>query len=254
MQGSSFSCTPCNYGTFQAGGFPNCTACINSTFYAPVDGKDASYTSQGTTLYKGSKSAEACVPKKTQMSPEAGQAFFTPSTNATRVNITASTFAACVEACPTDKCCFAQFERGQCSQARLTPEDASATTAQFVYKLPPSTLVGASSVTDVKAKMMSSGYYAHCQVTDVNAWLTVGSNLNKVAKGFGGKTAQWVSAGSKADCKKACDNSNICIGFITQLSGTQLQCSYRGGVDSLNSRAFFSLPTDSSVNVDGLGW
>jgi hypothetical protein len=235
-----------------------------------VDSIGAIYISEGTTLYKGSTSIEACVPKRTQMSPEAGQSVFTPTTVAglaTEVN-SISTFSACVAACPANKCCLSQFADNACKQAVLDPAPAAVAGPhhQLVYKLPPSTLVGASSVaTDehtVKAKMMSSGHYAHCNLGDATAvatWLTVGTALGVDARTFQNATAAavWHSGvTSKAECKKTCDNSNVCIGFIASFtSSNTLSCTYRGGVDLLGGRSFFALPEASAaVDIHSLGW
>jgi hypothetical protein len=234
-----------------------------------VDGSGSKYISEGTTLYKGSTSIEACVPKRTQMSPEAGQTFFTPTTAANlTTTVGATTFSACVEACPTDKCCLSQFVGNVCTHVVLDP--MAATVAgdhhQLVYKLPPSTLVGASSVADddsVKAKMISSGHYAHCNLGDANTvanWLTVGTALGSNARTFRNPNAPvaWDQANSKAECKKKCDDSNVCIGFIassTSSTSNVLSCTYRGGVDFVGGRSFFALPEASAAtDIHSFGW
>lgn len=287
------ACAPCPYGSFQPGGNPTCDVCPDTTFYSPVDGQGATVTVGGTTLYTGSKTVEACVPKQSQMAPEAGQAYFTTRTNVTIAPpVTAANLTTCLATCDTvpNTCCLAQFSAGTCRRATMTPEAASIAAPQYVFKLPPSGLAasvasvadaapaavtdGASIVTDgapsvtseepaVKAKTLASGYYAHCAipivggVADIDSWLTVGSPLQANAQVFRPLTAPaiWDEVTNTAQCKQKCDDSNICIGFITQVIATKLQCSYRGGVDTPGSRAFFALPAPSATtNIQNFGW
>jgi hypothetical protein len=239
-----------------------------------VDGLGGTYTSAGTTLYKGSTGVEQCVPKKSQLSPEAGQAYFSEKTTLRLTTGDASSFSDCVQSCPTNQCCLAQFEAevgstaAACKHLVSAPVVSTASGAQWVYKLPPSELVGASSVLPsdpttpppvagtVKAKMMSSGYYAHCAVADTAKMLTVGSNLGANARTFYNGTAPAVAATlpNKAACKKLCDDSNVCFGFVVVPNGSAFDCYFRGGVDALNGRAFFALPTDSAVDTGSMGW
>lgn len=247
----------------------------------------------GTTLYTGSKTVDACVPKQSQMAPEAGQAYFTTSTAVTIApNVTAADLTACLATCDAvpNTCCLAQFSAGTCRRATMTPEAASVATPQYVFKLPPAGLAasvasvadpapahlvtdGASIVIDgapsaiseepaVKAKSLASGYYAHCAipnggVADIESWLKVGSPLQANAQVFRPLTspAIWDEVTSTAECKRKCDDSNICIGFITRVHASKLQCSYRGGVDTPGSRAFFALPAPSATtNIENFGW
>lgn len=263
--GLTGTCAPCPYGSYSPGGVAQCTKCPDTTFYGPVDGLTPTYTSEGTTLYKGSTGVEQCVPKKSQLSPEAGQAYFSEKTNPTLLNntVAALTFSQCVESCPADNCCLAQFEAAvgavpaACRLLIGNPVEASDPTAQLVYKLPPSELVGASSVV---GKMMSSGYYAHFarRDADLSELLTVGSNLGANARTFYNGTAAAVAATlpNKAACQKLCDDSNVCFGFVVVPSATagQFDCYFRGGVDALNGRAFFALPTNPLLDIGSKGW
>jgi hypothetical protein len=253
----------------------------------------------GTTLYTGSKTAEACVPKKSQMSPEAGQAFFSARTAASLVTSPeAGTLDTCLATCDNvNTCCLVQFSGGSCRRATLTPQAASAAAPQYVFKLPPSGLAASvasvaaadsaaapgvtngaallidsdtQSVTNevppsvtseepaVKAKSLASGYYAHCAIPSnaIDDWLTVGSPLQANAQVFRPLTAPaiWDEVTTLAQCKQKCDNSNICIGFITRVDSSKLQCSYRGGVDTPGSRAFFALPASSVTDLQSFGW
>ena len=256
---SSSTCSLCPYGTFQPGGLDSCQSCPASSFYPPVDGAGDVISSDGTTLNTGAYGEEACVPKQSQMSPEAGQAYFTPATSVTLTNATAANLAACLASCPANKCCLAQFDGSNCQSATLAPAAATATGPQLAYKLPPSTLGSASSVHHkAKGKMISSGYYAHCDIAsaDLDSWFTVGSNLTADARTFATGAAVWdTTVTSKADCKKKCDNSNVCFGFVSTTVSGAVRCAYRGGVDALGSRAFFVLPVGGpSMDIDSLGW
>ena len=252
------SCALCNFGSFQPGGDNTCTTCPSTAFYTPVDGAGDTYTSAGTTLYQGSFGQEACVPQRSQLSPEAGQAYIASDSAAASLlgaSTNAADLATCVESCPADKCCMAQYDVAgkACFKVLLDPVASDATDAkQLLYKLPPSTIGSASSV---DAKTMSSGYYAHCAIptADATKWEAAGSNLGGDARTFvTGSAAAWTAAGqSKDDCKKACDNSNVCWGFVFDKAAGK--CSFRGGVDALATRSFFALPTGVS-NRAALKW
>jgi len=179
-------CTLCPYGTYQPGGLTECQACPQTPFYSPVDGNGTTYVSSGTTTYPGSFGIEACVPQQSQLSPEAGQAYFSPDASSLQSLLTSSTqnsLGDCVATCPAGSCCMAQYDvTGKtCKTISLDPQASDASTnMQVVYKLPPSTLGSASSVKQAtRAKMISSGYYAHCSIpsSDVAKWQTAGSDL-----------------------------------------------------------------------------
>lgn len=248
-------CTLCPYGTYQPGGLTTCQACPQTAFYTPVDGNGTTVVSDGTTLYPGSFGPEACVPKQSQLSPEAGQAYFNPEAADIQALLTATpntNLDTCMATCAANSCCMTQFDgtTSTCKTVTLTPAAADATSGwQLVYKLPPSTMGSASSI---KAKMISSGYYAHCGVTDVNrdAWKTAGSNLGVDARTFVTGGAVWSSNTDLATCKKACDNSNVCWGFLFKAG--ENACLFRGGVDALSTRSFFTLP--SSMALDQFKW
>jgi hypothetical protein len=241
-------CTLCDYGTYQPGGLTQCQACPNTLFYAPIAGGGPAWTSQGTTLFKGAMGVEACVPVQSQLSPEAGQAYFSPASAMQLVlrNSTATTLAACLAACGSEGCCLAQWEAAAqtCQTVSLRVSSAGAGGYQLQYKLPPSTLVAASSVDKTNAKMMASGYYAYCTVAEGNlaAWETAGVTLTTDARTFSSDPLPvWdLSLDGGASCRRNCDNSNVCWGFIYN-SDTEI-CLYKGGVDALNYRSFFVLP------------
>jgi len=250
-------CSLCPYGTYQPGGLSTCQACPQTPFYTPVDGNGATYVSNGTTPYQGSFGAESCVPLQSQLSPEAGQAYFSPEALSSEAmqslvsNSTAQDLAGCVAACPANSCCMAQYDTGSkaCKTISLAPAASDAVGAkQVVYKLPPSTLGSASSVKpadDTKAKMMSSGYYAHCSIATASeaVWEAAGSNLGNDARTFVQGGPVWLTNTNRAACKKACDNSNVCWGFVFDPSQGG-RCTFRGGVDALSTRSFFALPSD----------
>lgn len=256
-------CTPCPYGSWQPGGLAQCQSCVQAPFYTPVDGAggaSTTWTSNSTTLFNGAYGPEACVPWQSQLSPEAGQAYFSADNTAMLsllTNSTANSLGACFWTCPNNTCCFAQYDVTSriCRIATLAPAafEANVTTGlQLLYKLPPSALGSASSVTrdpnspeapTVSAKTIASGYYATCTVpaTTAATWQTAGSNLGADARTFATVAALWdTTSGSKTECQRRCDQSNTCWGFIYNV--TTRACLYRGGVDALATRSFFVLP------------
>lgn len=254
-------CTLCPYGTFQPGTGVTCQACPKSKFYTPVDGLGFTYESDGTTTYPGAFGEEACVPKYSQLSPEAGQAYLAPAAVSSLLTSgPAADLTACIASCTATKLCLAQFDvaASTCSKTDLTPvaSDAASGT-QLVYKLPPSTLGSASSVTEPEAgkvagKMMSSGYYAHgALIANLAAWNAAGSHLDATARTFATAQATATSTTVK-DCKKLCDNSNLCWGFVWD--ATAKTCNFRGGVDALKTRSFFGLPTDAAADLKTYKW
>ena len=100
--------------------------------------------------------------------------------------------------------------------------------------------------------MMSSGYYAHCTVplADESKWAAAGSHLGSDARTFV-KDAQPKTNTNRGECKKLCDNSNVCWGLVYDAASGS--CLFRGGVDAIATRSFFSLPTDVR-NLAALAW
>jgi hypothetical protein len=252
-------CTLCPYGTFQPGTGITCQACPKSKFYTPVDGLGFTYESDGTTTYPGAFGEEACVPKYSQLSPEAGQAYLAPAAvNTLLSSAPAADLTTCITSCTATKLCLAQYDvaTSTCWKTALSPVASDAAGIQLVYKLPPSTLGSASSVTEeagkVAGKMMSSGYYAHGDISAAAAaWSAAGSHLDATARAFSTAQAD-ATVTSVKDCKKLCDNSNVCWGFVW--NATAKTCNFRGGVDALKTRAFFGLPTDASVELKTYKW
>lgn len=249
-------CSPCKYGAYQSGGGTDCRLCPNATFYAPVDGKSDPYESDGTTAYTTSFGEEACFPIRSQLSPEAGQAYFAPKSDAESLLVddnTPKTLKTCVESCAPGKCCLAQFdtENNKCRKALLEPATSDAPGKQVVYKLPPSSLTAASSLA---SKMLSSGYYAHCAIPTADAakWAAAGSNLGADARTFVSGSTTKDNVDNRADCKKLCDNSNVCWGFVYDSDAKT--CNFRGGVDALKTRSFFGVPNGANFDMAALQW
>jgi hypothetical protein len=273
----------CPPGQYQPGGLLYCLPCPNATFYAPVDGAGDQWSSVGLTTFLGAVGAESCIPKESQLSPEAGQAYFgkDPEVQALLTNSTKQTLGACLSSCPSDACCLAQYEVGNrmCRTATLPPVAADAAGYyRLLYKLPPSAMGSASSVKPdaapaggssgevVKGKMISSGIYARCNiptsvvvdpygnanVEPVNGWMKVGTALTADARTFSKDTDIWNIAdyGSEDDCKKKCDDSNVCWGFIFYAKYNY--CWYKGGEDALKTRSFFVVPT--GVDIAAFNW
>jgi hypothetical protein len=254
----SNDCTPCPYGTWQDGTATTCSACESTTFYSPVDGDGDTLTSSGTTAYTTMFGKEACFPIKSQLTPEAGQAYIAPTSDSfsllSEVN-GAATLQACVDSCPANQCCLTQFDAqaSKCLRATLAPASSKATTKQVVYKLPVAGLAATASSTDnadgtTQAKTLSSGYFAHCAIPAVDAdkWAEAGVTLGSDARTFatGTISANTRTVSDVAECKKLCDASNVCWGFVWDGFKT---CSFRGGVDALKTRSFFGVPTGTQL-------
>lgn len=266
-------CSICPPGQYQPGGMQFCESCPNATFYAPVDGAGPQWTSIGLTTFPGAVGAESCVPKESQLSPEAGQAYFgkDPDVQGLLTTSTKQTMDACLSSCAADSCCLAQYDVSNkaCQTATLAPAAADAPGYyKLMYKLPPSAMGAASSLKagasaagsagsaeEVKGKMISSGIYARCVVPDnaVDAWFKVGTLLTDDARTFSTATSPWDvvhGATSEGECQKMCDDSNVCWGFIhlTQYN----QCIFKGGEDALKTRSFFVVPT--GVDLTPFNW
>lgn len=260
IQGNGTTCTPCAYGTFQAGGGTTCSACPATTFYAPVDGAGPAFTTTGVTLYTGSNGQDACVPKQSQLSQEAGQAYFAPGAAVEPLFTTAAAadLATCLAQCSASsgQACMAQYDvvAKACKTLALPLAASDATNGtQLLYKLPPSVLGSASSIT-VGAKTLSSGFYAHTDVTlNAATWESAGTNLGTDARTFVKGAAQWATGVTRDVCSKACDASNVCWGFLYNPAGTG-SCLYRGGVDALATRAVFTVPDAAAASLAALKW
>jgi len=264
------TCAACPYGTYQPGAFTQCLACPSTNFYSPVDGKDIVWTSNSTTLFTNAYGEEACVPWQSQLSPEAGQAYFSADSPLQLLLATTpqQSLAACMALCPSSSCCLAQydFSAHTCKVATLEPVSADAASGlQLLYKLPPSTMGAASSIRrleagdgskqDVKGKMIASGYYSTCSVpaANANAWLSgAGTNLGPDARTFASGTPVWHAPATRAACQRACEESNVCWGFFYDPGSNGGSCLFRGGVDALNTRSFFLLPT--TADMASLSW
>lgn len=261
-------CTPCAYGQYQPGGLEYCQSCPSSSFYAPVDGDGTTVTTNGTTLFDGAYGAEACVPWQSQLSPEAGQAYFAPD-NKPMLNMlnvtTRPNIGQCFGSCPSNRCCLMQYDVANktCRVGTLMPVAFNTNITagmQLLYKLPPSALSSASSVSNalavpaegaLTAKTIASGYYATCTIPTATAatWQTIGTNLGPDARTFALGTPAWDNtSGSRNECQRKCDNSNVCWGII--YDAATRACLYRGGVDALDTRSFFVMPaTGLQANV-----
>lgn len=261
----------CPPGQYQPGGLTACQPCAKATFYPPVDGAGDRWTSTGLTTFPGAIGPEFCVTKESQLSPEAGQAYFDKSPESPLVqeemltNTSRASLGACMASCPAGSCCLAEYNTASkvCLTASFTPIGTDSADAQkLYYKLASSAMGSASSVTDgpegsevAKAKMMSSGMYARCSAT-AELWMMVGTPLTADARTFVSPDKIWDNVdfvSSEDDCKKKCDASNVCWGFIMQSYGLySKQCLYKGGEDALNTRSFFVVPT--AVDLSPLNW
>lgn len=231
IQTAGGNCTACSLGSYQPGGGTTCLACQSSTFYPPVGGLNPPawsvvISSNGTTLYTGSFTEASCVPTQTQMSPEAGQAFWNASLAASLAStpgnagagkfaiVKTSSHAACINACQNTtllsafnvpnannfpgRLCLTQYDGANCSIAAMIPLQSGASTIdRLYYKLPPATLGSASKLHNnkaVKASMMSSGFYAigtlpEAPASPYNLWTSIGSPLTADARTFAANQA-----------------------------------------------------------------
>lgn len=76
----------------------------------------------GTTFFKGAFGIEFCVPKESQLSPDAGQIYFGSSVLPELTTAVAQpNLAACIRMCPADHACMIQFDvaAGVCNYAAL---------------------------------------------------------------------------------------------------------------------------------------
>lgn len=259
-------CSICPPGQYQPGGLTTCQPCANATFYPPVDGSGDRWTSTGLTTFPGAVGPEFCVTKESQLSPEAGQAYFDKSPESPLVqqqmltNSSRASLGACMASCPADSCCLAEYNTASkvCLTAAFAPVGTGSGDIQkLYYKLAPSAMGSASSVEgeEAKAKMISSGMYARCSATS-ELWMTLGTPLTVDARTFVSPDQMWDHVhyvSSEDDCKKKCDASNVCWGFIMQSYGLyNKQCLYKGGEDALSTRSFFVVPT--AVDLSPMNW
>lgn len=219
--GSDSACSICPRGSHQPGGLTECQACPNAPFYPPVDGAGPVWVSNSTTLFQGACGAEACVPQHSQLSPEAGQAYFAEE-SPLQFLLTASPqpdLGACLGSCAADSCCLAQYNtaRGVCKTATLAPTSLASAVVSghlLLYKLPPSTLGSASSINSkqkeqhevemVSSKTIASGYYATCSIPagSVATWVAgAGTNLGPDARTFSAGTAVWDAGTTVGACQ-----------------------------------------------------
>jgi hypothetical protein len=245
-------CTLCPAGTYQPGSSDTCQACPDTTFYPASNGVGEAWTSTGTTTYQGAAGVEACVPRQSQLSTGAGQAYFGNISGVARLatQIVAPTLAACLAACPLAGCCMAQYHAPSrnCTTFTLPPAGSTTVGWKLLYKLPPSSQGAAASVDKARADGVPSGFYARALIPDTAKaeWLRVGTNLATDARTITSapQSALWY-AGSEADCRNKCDSSDVCWGFIFDRSS----CLFRAGQDEPHTRAFFVLPAGLDLSV-----
>jgi hypothetical protein len=176
--------------------------------------------------------------------------------------------------CPADSCCLAEFNMASntCLTGSLEPvgTDFNNDYIKLYIKLAPSEMGSASSVgasasandssASTSAKMMSSGMYARCKAPG-ETWMYVGTQLTSDARTFAdvrnSQNGMWDHVDfvqTEDDCKKKCDASNVCFGFVMLAWNPRygVECLYKGGEDSLNTRSFFVVPT--AVDLSPMNW
>lgn len=201
---------------------PPHAGCPSTSFVAPVDGLGPTWVSGGTTLALGAKGEEACVPRESQLSPDAGQAYINANLLPKIAKAAAApALADCIKACPPEQACLTQWNATaqQCYVVGLAFDTDGATGLKLAYKLPPSTLSSASSTRRnatrartpaLRAKTLASGMYARAAIPagDAQLWLAAGVALDpttaqKFVKGGG----VYDEGKSEVDCQRKCDNS-----------------------------------------------
>jgi hypothetical protein len=159
--GTPGSCSACPYNTYQPGaavfgdGY-TCRPCPKSAFNHYIGD---TFTSPGITFWTAMASPYLCVPRYSQAASPAGHTLGLPDKVFTDVPDGASDMAACITACPADKCCIAEFFResdaggSSCRHAILPPARPMAMVAsvddgkpRLYYKLPPSEMIAAASI------------------------------------------------------------------------------------------------------------
>lgn len=260
-QANGGACAECNYGSWQMGTAASCTTCPSTTFQ---DFVGDSYVSYGITTFKGAKNSNACVPRYAQLPNPAGDSMAlaagmlaAPEEIAGAANAAVKT---CVEACPTDKCCIAEMQETSsglsCSRGTFDPAaplaGGAAQGARMYYKLPPSEFAAASVNTTTRAKTISSGIYAIC---NIDAYATeagdgkVGTSTDPT-KVEDENYADWTECTSVQGCKEKCDKNAACWGFV-QVANKGL--ALRGGEMKAGGRAFFVSPDAGTAGLT-LSW
>jgi hypothetical protein len=230
--------------------------------YISSRGNETEFVSPGTTYRVGAAGRDECVPKTAQLGIDIGTVMFNDTTLLTASITTATTAdpAACMNTatiCPAGQCCFVQFDYAfrkgpggtqgdkKCYYVNMLPNNNKAAHTDsanklLYYKMLPSDAIAAASL---KAKAMSSGLYARCDLPTSGAWATV--DAGKIGKPLGTAMAAGTDAGLAA-CKKQCDMMSTCWGF-TVISSL---CQLRGGYDEQDVRTFFRNPEPAT----GYSW
>jgi len=245
----------CPFGYYGDATGTSCGKCPDTVFNHPVGNALVSY---GLTFYKGLTGPETCVPRYSQQANPSGHVM---SLDDSMWNLQEDGVPRddCLKTCSVEQCCIAQFEAtdpldeetGRCQTSFLTPVGPDTTTAKLYYKLPPSELIAAASKsnTTVKAKTQSSGIYARCSSSALEAAATDGKigtspfpdDIEK-AKTF----VRWNVAGcnSEASCEASCNALATCWGYIfVPGKGYAL----RGGEMQLGFRTVFISPQGGSA-------
>lgn len=160
--GAPGSCAACPYNTYQPGSAVfgdgrTCKSCPKSAFNHYIGD---TFVSPGITFWTSMTSPYLCVPRYSQAASPAGHTLGLSDKVFVDVPSAASDTAACITACPADKCCIAEFYReseygpASCRHAILPPARPMAMVAsvpddtkpRLYYKLPPSEMIAAASV------------------------------------------------------------------------------------------------------------
>lgn len=249
------ACSACACGSYSTGQGKACIACPTTAFNHHVGD---TYVSVGMTFANNATGPETCVPRYAQLPAPAGNQLALNDAVFTAVPAGAASVAACIEACPNTMCCIAQYEAGSggspavCKHAKLAPTgpvSADASIPRLFYKLPPSALIAAASVS---AKTQSSSLYMSCNMSPWGALPgsgEIGTSPNPALVEEAKQTVEWDAAGctDETSCGKSCDANAACWGYIyVQGKGFAL----RGGEDQIGTRSFFVSPEVCKFGID----
>jgi len=161
--------------------------------------------------------------------------------------ITTPNTTACVERCGKQKCCLLQFNliTKQCSYGDLDVDEhqteaeveaeadgsgPSGNTFDFGFRItykrptnPLACLIGQSN---------SATQYNRCKLltqVQVDAYASLGLNLDPWTAQLIVLTRQWDSVKNENDCRRKCNYSLLCWGFV--YNADSKSCLYRGGTD-----------------------
>lgn len=157
--------------------------------------------------------------------------------------ITTPNTTACVERCGKQKCCLLQYNliTKQCSYGDLD-SDESGLEADIDSSTPNGNAFGfgfrvtfkrpTNPVASLIGQSNSATQYNRCKLwtqVQVDAYASLGLNLDPWTAQIILLTRQWDSVKNENECRKKCNSSLLCWGFVYNVESKS--CLYRGGTD-----------------------